>query len=283
MNCWSVLGIEPTKDVTAVKRAYAARSREVHPEDSPEEFRVLHEAYLEALALARQTEETVPETAPEFPPAYTENQARSAPAENAVSYRELVYETSREEAEELSSAVSGALNRLEALIASRGSVDDYVAALGSPVTIGTRQTRVCFLAVFAAVLADFIRERKELPDKLYEAVTLVYEFSPKLAPSPAQDLQPLYNVLRERKRLLTHRERRREKLSSFFIFAPFILIVGLLIIRDSLNDGFFFFFLLCMTAIIVAACIIGEKQKKPRAPGPYAEELRKLRRQRKLL
>ena len=59
--------------------------------------------------------------------------------------------------------------------------------------------------------------------------------------------------------------------------------MGLLIIRDSLNDGFFFFFLLCMTAIIVAACIIGVKQQKPRAPGPYSEELRKLRRQRKLL
>ena len=281
MSCWSVLGIEPTKDVAAVKRAYAARSRTMHPEDSPEEFRILHEAYLEALALARQTEETEPES--ELPPAFTENQACFAPAENTVSYRELVYEASRDEAEELGSAVSGTLNRLEELIASGGSVNDYVAALGSPVTIGTKQTRVCFLAVFAAVLADFIKDRKELPDKLYDAVTLIYEFSPKLAPSPAQDLQPLYNVLRERKRLLTRKERRLEKLSSFFIFAPLFLILSLFAFKSVLGDAIFLPFILCLVTIVVAACITGVKQQKPRAPGPYSEELRKLRRQRKLL
>ena len=282
MSFWQILGIEPTKDVTAVKRAYAARSREVHPEDSPEEFRLLHEAYLAALAYARQTDTEEPE--PTFAPApVIEAPVAEAPEEKTPGYRNIVCSAELEEAQAVNTAVENALSRLEELIAARGSVDDYVAALGTPVTLGTRQTRVCFLAAFAAALGDFIQARKEFPDKLYEAVTLVYEFSPRLAPSPAQDLQSLYNVLRGRKRLMTRKERRLEKLSSIFIFTPFFFILCLFALKSSLEDAIFLPFIACIVTIIVAACIIGEKQKKPRAPGPYSAELRKLRQRRKLL
>ena len=33
---WSMLGLEePTRDISAVKRAYARKSREYHPEEDP--------------------------------------------------------------------------------------------------------------------------------------------------------------------------------------------------------------------------------------------------------
>lgn len=52
MNIWKILGIEPTIDKKAIRRAYAERTREVHPEEKPEEFKQLHEAYQAALGYA---------------------------------------------------------------------------------------------------------------------------------------------------------------------------------------------------------------------------------------
>ena len=49
MNCFTVLGIEPTTEKKKIKRAYAAKSREFHPEEHPEEFQRIHDAYEEAL------------------------------------------------------------------------------------------------------------------------------------------------------------------------------------------------------------------------------------------
>ncbi len=53
MDCWQVLGIKPTNNLKAIKRAYAAKSREVHPEEHPEEFRLLHDSYQTAIELAK--------------------------------------------------------------------------------------------------------------------------------------------------------------------------------------------------------------------------------------
>ena len=66
MNCFTVLGIEPTTEKKTIKRAYAAKSREFHPEEHPEEFQRIHDAYEEALACAernagREEEPQMPE------------------------------------------------------------------------------------------------------------------------------------------------------------------------------------------------------------------------------
>lgn len=51
-SCWEILGIEPTRDKQNIKRAYARLSRNCHPEDNPEEFRQIHEAYEHAMNMA---------------------------------------------------------------------------------------------------------------------------------------------------------------------------------------------------------------------------------------
>lgn len=56
VNAWSVLGLEPTRDVSAIRRAYARKSRECHPEEDPEGFLRLREAYQAALAYAQRDE-----------------------------------------------------------------------------------------------------------------------------------------------------------------------------------------------------------------------------------
>ena len=46
---WEYLGIEPTKDKKEIRKAFAAQSRLHHPEEEPEYFAQLNQAYKEAL------------------------------------------------------------------------------------------------------------------------------------------------------------------------------------------------------------------------------------------
>lgn len=59
-NIWEVLGIQPTADKKAIRHAYARKCRECHPEDHPEDFRRLHQAYEQALASADPKKESCP-------------------------------------------------------------------------------------------------------------------------------------------------------------------------------------------------------------------------------
>lgn len=45
MNNWEILGIEETKDIGIIKKAYAEKTKIYHPETHPEEFKQLHTAY----------------------------------------------------------------------------------------------------------------------------------------------------------------------------------------------------------------------------------------------
>lgn len=49
MTIWQILGIEPTKDVTLIKKAYAAQAALRHPEEHPEEYQELRRAYRAAM------------------------------------------------------------------------------------------------------------------------------------------------------------------------------------------------------------------------------------------
>ncbi len=53
MSVWEELGIERTDNAREIKRAYAAKLKLVHPEEHPEEFQRLHEAYKLALNIAK--------------------------------------------------------------------------------------------------------------------------------------------------------------------------------------------------------------------------------------
>lgn len=50
---WKILNIEPTNDVVAIKKAYTSLAHNINPEDEPEKFHELHEAYKTAVFLAR--------------------------------------------------------------------------------------------------------------------------------------------------------------------------------------------------------------------------------------
>lgn len=51
-HIWSILELEPTKDVSAIRRAYAEKTRTCHPEEDPTGFMALRQAYQAAMAYA---------------------------------------------------------------------------------------------------------------------------------------------------------------------------------------------------------------------------------------
>lgn len=44
-NPWDILGIEPTENKRLIKKAYAKMTQKYHPEDDPENFRLVHDAF----------------------------------------------------------------------------------------------------------------------------------------------------------------------------------------------------------------------------------------------
>lgn len=57
MDIWFVLGIEQTKDLERIRDAYREKLMRVNPEDDPEGFKELREAFEEATRLAKQEDE----------------------------------------------------------------------------------------------------------------------------------------------------------------------------------------------------------------------------------
>tara|TARA_R110002124_G_scaffold287074_1_gene470154 strand:- start:264 stop:1433 length:1170 start_codon:yes stop_codon:yes gene_type:complete len=60
VSCWAALGVDPYSDQRTIKRAYARLLKDAHPEDHPEQFMALREAYEAAMAQASRRASDVP-------------------------------------------------------------------------------------------------------------------------------------------------------------------------------------------------------------------------------
>lgn len=65
MNFWKLLGLTPDADRAAIRHAYAQKVKEFHPEDDPEGFAALHDAFQKAL---RASAGVVNAEKPQLPP-----------------------------------------------------------------------------------------------------------------------------------------------------------------------------------------------------------------------
>lgn len=53
MDIWERLGIDETENISQIKAAYAAKAKECHPEEHPDEYRMLQQAYKSAVQYAK--------------------------------------------------------------------------------------------------------------------------------------------------------------------------------------------------------------------------------------
>lgn len=60
MDFWDILGINRTDDISIIKKAYAAKLKTNHPEDNPEGFQTLKEAYDYAVKYAKSVQKQRP-------------------------------------------------------------------------------------------------------------------------------------------------------------------------------------------------------------------------------
>ena len=50
---WDWLEIEPTSDISAIKKAYSEAAKKYHPAEHPDEFRQLRDSYKKAMEYAK--------------------------------------------------------------------------------------------------------------------------------------------------------------------------------------------------------------------------------------
>ena len=53
-NIWETLGISPTTDIKEIKSAYAKLAKQYNPEEKPEEFKRIFDAYKAACSYAKR-------------------------------------------------------------------------------------------------------------------------------------------------------------------------------------------------------------------------------------
>ncbi len=159
---WDVLGIEPTGDPKAIRRAYAARLRAIDPDRDPGAFQTLRAAYERAL---RESERAERQRAAAAPQPAAQPHAEPPPAQPRAEAREIKAEPpppSPEDVERqgLIRAINAALQQGDTL----GALDvfDRAQARGL-VRLGERD--MALQGIMRAVVAD-----RTIPAEAYLAV-----------------------------------------------------------------------------------------------------------------
>jgi hypothetical protein len=84
LSLWSLLGIEPTRDVATIRRAYAVALKRSSPDEDPVAFASLRQAYEQALNAARLASMAAPIAVPAPMSNPSENPTGAAPAARAA-------------------------------------------------------------------------------------------------------------------------------------------------------------------------------------------------------
>lgn len=148
MNDWKVLGIEPTEDLKAIKKAFAAKSRTVHPEEHPDAFNELSQAYARIVRQVRMQRKGGSNTSEKEPeksdghllrPAGAEERTETCRTKNTGAFEGTAHEAGEErmglsswQAEESMGANWQEAEKLERIVPETLTLADYQTLKHNP-------------------------------------------------------------------------------------------------------------------------------------------------------
>ncbi|MGC5326267.1 hypothetical protein [Brevibacillus sp. SYSU BS000544] len=165
MGVWEVLGIEPTEDIPSIKKAYSQKLKVHHPEDDPEGYQRLREAYDYAMKAAKKG--AVKETRPSFS---DENNIHIWP--NPSNMVELTVETI-DPPEEID-PVDEFMEQVEEVysdFSSRINLDQWSRLLNSDIVWDVRLKEIV-----EETLLDFLHEHRFLPKRVWESIEYCFRW-----------------------------------------------------------------------------------------------------------
>lgn len=215
MNCWEILGISPTDNLKEIKRAYAAKSREVHPEEHPEEFKALHEAYEMALALAKRQAIPTVEPAREVEP----QGEVEVEEEGYIDFDGIFQKSDIEHNREVVRCSNLVFEKFAELLSTGEKselawssifyTEEFIFAADSP--------------YFLSRITDFVRENQALPKCFYSELNSLYSLSAIATRERQGIFEELIFIIAQRNMLATQNQ--KESFSKVSTWGYSILVI----------------------------------------------------------
>lgn len=254
-NFWSELGLEPTADLRSIRHAYAARAKNCHPEEAPEEFQRLHDAYEAALSWAKRHPDGVPvQKDSDFPP--PEAPPPAGPDPEDAELDRLIASGLQKEAQRKLTRYGRALGSLYHLSRSSHAIQYWRALLDSPDFSSLREE-----PEFYPFLQQFLSDHYEtLPDAAWPALRDAFNLS---ADAVTPETEELYKLVLPRCKLLSQKENSpsrkqpKQAVSEAWLWALAALLV--LILRNVEASPVFF---LIPAALFLALLLVRIHRKR---------------------
>ncbi len=169
MSVWSILEIEPTDDVRSIKSAYAKKLKIYHPEDDPEGYQQLREAYDSAIKLAKSG---IVSTMSEVEPVYdSDNEDSEYDGEHIFFSRNLI---EVEEMDPSENKIKSFMNQVEDLyvhFSARINLSLWGELLDRDVVwdINTK-------AVVSESVLDFLFEHPYVPNEVWQLLDHCFQW-----------------------------------------------------------------------------------------------------------
>lgn len=251
-NIWAILGIPLTTDPKQIRQAYAAKARTVHPEEHPEEFMELQNAYQQALHFAQnlrhhkeENELSSPKSIDhdhqsEIPPVMTERNtqkqiqtAQPPILEEAQELETYFTQADAKYRQNQKDLIEQTIHNIETLFRQKKASDQEWNVI-------LNQKGVDEIAIrgdFMIALCDAMQKMGEIP---FHAIVALSFFYQHLQDSTHDDYIPFPIVLEELDRqnqMYNANSRKRGNRILLIIFIVFFLLM--LMVSIFLNQPFF--------------------------------------------
>ncbi len=260
---WRELGLEPTTDLRSIRHAYAARAKDCHPEESPEEFQRLHDAYEAALSWAKHHPDgiLVPENSVSPP---REAPPPSGPDPEDVELDRLIASGLQKEAQRKLARYGRAIGSLYHLSRSpqaRDAPPNWRVLLDSPDFSSLREE-----PDFYPFLRQFLADHYDtLPDAAWPAIRDAFHLN---AAPVTPETEELYKLVLPRCRQLSQNEKNMQKgrptQNSTSACLGALAALSILILRNvGVSPAF-----LIIPAALLLTCIIVQIRRKHSSKSP---------------